>query len=82
MSPPSRKYVSVAARGLPPMTDGPFYPPIAYRARALDWDADLTTVRGRAPDGLPAIKRVHTEPLGAGAGEAGSFVNNSGCSAR
>src|SRR5829696_8350731 len=39
------------ARGLPAMTDGPFYPSIAYRARALDWDADLTTVRGRAPDG-------------------------------
>jgi len=42
-----------AARGLPPMTDGPFYPSIAYRARSVDWDADLTTVRGRAPDGQP-----------------------------
>ena len=31
------------------MTDGPFYPSLAYRARSLDWDADLTTVRGRAP---------------------------------
>ena len=41
------------ARGLPPMTDGPFYPSLSYRARALDWDADLTTVRGRAPDGQP-----------------------------
>jgi protocatechuate 3,4-dioxygenase beta subunit len=38
---------------LPRMTDGPFYPSLAYRARALDWDADLTTVRGRAPDGQP-----------------------------
>ncbi|HEV7577877.1 MAG TPA: intradiol ring-cleavage dioxygenase [Caldimonas sp.] len=42
-----------AARGLPAMTDGPFYPSLAYRARSLDWDADLTTVRGRAPDGQP-----------------------------
>jgi protocatechuate 3,4-dioxygenase beta subunit len=41
------------SRGLPPMTDGPFYPSPGYRARALDWDADLTTVRGRDPDGQP-----------------------------
>jgi hypothetical protein len=45
-----------SARGLPAMTDGPFYPSIAYRARSLDWDADLTTVRGRAPDGQPLEK--------------------------
>ena len=38
------------------MTDGPFYPSLAYRARSLDWDADLTTVRGRAPDGQPLPK--------------------------
>ena len=38
-------------RALPRMTDGPFYPPLAWRARAVDWDADLTTVRGGAPDG-------------------------------
>jgi len=44
------------ARGLPAMTDGPFYPSIAYRARSVDWDADLTTVRGRAPDGQPLPK--------------------------
>jgi protocatechuate 3,4-dioxygenase beta subunit len=44
------------ARGLPAMTDGPFYPSIAYRARSLDWDADLTTVRGRDPDGQPLPK--------------------------
>ena len=31
-------------RALPAMTEGPFYPPLAYRARSLDWDADLTTV--------------------------------------
>lgn len=39
--------------GLPRMTDGPFYPPLAYRARSIDWDADLTIVRGREPDGQP-----------------------------
>ena len=39
--------------GLPRMTDGPFYPPLAYRARGIDWDADLTVVRGRSPDGQP-----------------------------
>ncbi len=38
---------------LPRMTDGPFYPSPAYRARSLDWDADLTTVAGAAPDGQP-----------------------------
>ena len=26
------------------MTEGPFYPSLAYRARQLDWDADLTRV--------------------------------------
>ena len=42
------------ARGLPPMTDGPFYPwDCLPRPRSLDWDADLTNVRGRAPDGQP-----------------------------
>jgi protocatechuate 3,4-dioxygenase beta subunit len=45
--------VVAAARGLPRMTDGPFYPPLAYRARSVDWDADLTNVRARAPDGQP-----------------------------
>jgi protocatechuate 3,4-dioxygenase beta subunit len=52
----------VFARGLPGMTDGPFYPPIAYRARSLDWDADLTTVRGRNPDGQP-LPRARGEHL-------------------
>lgn len=28
-----------------PMTEGPFYPPPAWRDRWTDWDADLTTVR-------------------------------------
>ena len=35
------------------MTEGPFYPPLAYRARELDWDADLTQVR-RSAGGEPA----------------------------
>ncbi len=30
---------------LPAMTEGPFYPPPSYRARQLDWDADLTQVQ-------------------------------------
>jgi protocatechuate 3,4-dioxygenase beta subunit len=51
-----------AARGLPRMTEGPFYPPLAYRARSVDWDADLTTVRGRAPDGQP-LPRARGEYL-------------------
>ena len=51
-----------SARGLPAMTDGPFYPSLAYRARSLDWDADLTTVRGRAPDGQP-LPRARGEYL-------------------
>jgi protocatechuate 3,4-dioxygenase beta subunit len=32
-------------RPLAPMTDGPFYPPRAWRERWEDWDADLTQVR-------------------------------------
>ena len=56
-----------SARGLPAMTDGPFYPSLAYRARSLDWDADLTTVRGRAPDGqpLPRARGEHLDLHGA-----------------
>jgi protocatechuate 3,4-dioxygenase, beta subunit len=34
-------------RALPSMTEGPFYPPVAWRQRETDWDADLTqTTRG------------------------------------
>ena len=49
------------------MTDGPFYPPPAYRAKSLDWDADLTTVRGFDPDGqpLPRARGVHLDLRGA-----------------
>jgi protocatechuate 3,4-dioxygenase beta subunit len=56
-----------SARGLPRMTDGPFYPPLAYRARAVDWDADLTTVRDTAPDGqpMPRARGEHLDLRGA-----------------
>lgn len=43
-------------RALPSMTEGPFYPSAAYRARSVDWDADLTTVGGAAPDGQPRAR--------------------------
>ncbi len=49
-------------RALPSMTEGPFYPSVAYRARGVDWDADLTTVAGTAPDGQPR-PRAGGEPL-------------------
>ena len=45
--------LAAARDALPPMTDGPFYPSLSYRAGAIDWDADLTLVRGRDPDGQP-----------------------------
>ena len=35
---------SLALAALPLMTEGPFYPSAAWRARQLDWDADLTRV--------------------------------------
>jgi protocatechuate 3,4-dioxygenase beta subunit len=35
---------SLALARLPGMTEGPFYPTAAWRARELDWDADLTRV--------------------------------------
>ena len=42
-------------RALSPMTDGPFYPPRAWRERsATDWDADLTRV---AADGRTLTAR-------------------------
>lgn len=45
--------IAASRDALPRMTDGPFYPPLAYRARAIDWDANLTIVRARDPDGQP-----------------------------
>ena len=39
--------------GLPPMTEGPFYPSAAYRSRQLDWDADLTRVTRSAGADAP-----------------------------
>ena len=34
-------------RSLAAMTEGPFYPPRAWREQWPDWDADLTRVQGR-----------------------------------
>ena len=67
----------VLAKGLPRMTDGPFYPPAAYRARSVDWDADLTTVRGFAPDGqpLPRARGEHLDLRGAVLDAAGRPVD-------
>ena len=67
----------VLARGLPPMTDGPFYPSLAYRARALDWDADLTTVKGRSPDGqsVPRARGEHLDLHGIVRDGAGRVVD-------
>jgi protocatechuate 3,4-dioxygenase beta subunit len=59
------------------MTDGPFYPPIAWRARAIDWDADLTTVRGRSPDGqpMPRARGEHLELRGSVVDASGRAVD-------
>lgn len=37
--------LAAARRAIAPMTEGPFYPPAAWRARWPDWDADLTRVQ-------------------------------------
>ncbi|MGZ5716183.1 MAG: dioxygenase family protein [Caldimonas sp.] len=69
--------LAAAVGTLPPMTDGPFYPSLAYRARLLDWDADLTTVRGRSPDGqpLPRARGEHLDLHGAVLDPAGRAVD-------
>lgn len=41
-------------RTLPAVAEGPFYPPLSYRARSLDWDADLTIVRGHSGEASDA----------------------------
>lgn len=46
---------AAARRALVEMTDGPFYPPPAYRVQRVDWDADLTTVQSAS--GAPARAR-------------------------
>jgi protocatechuate 3,4-dioxygenase beta subunit len=63
--------------GLPAMTDGPFYPSLSYRARSLDWDADLTAVRGAAPDGqpLPPARGEHLDLHGVVRDEKGRVVD-------
>lgn len=44
-------------RVLQPMTEGPFYPPRAWRQRWADWDADLTRV---VQDGQTSPPRANT----------------------
>jgi protocatechuate 3,4-dioxygenase beta subunit len=46
---PALPALAAERRALRQMTDGPFYPPRAWRAQWNDWDADLTRVseRGR-----------------------------------
>jgi protocatechuate 3,4-dioxygenase beta subunit len=44
---------SIALAALPAMTEGPFYPPADWRARELDWDADLTRVMRAAGANAP-----------------------------
>lgn len=62
---------------LPRMTDGPFYPSPAYRAGAVDWDADLTVVGGRDPDGQPRPRAAgeHLELYGTVRDTAGRAVD-------
>jgi protocatechuate 3,4-dioxygenase, beta subunit len=64
-------------RALPSITDGPFYPSLAYRARSLDWDADLTTVRGRAADGQtpPRASGEHLDLYGVVSDANGRIVD-------
>ncbi len=64
-------------RALPRMTEGPFYPSPAYRARSLDWDADLTTVQGRAADGQtrPRARGEHLDLVGTVSDANGRIVD-------
>ena len=64
-------------RSLPGMTEGPFYPSIAYRARSVDWDADLTTVVGQRPDGQarPRASGEHLDLYGAVVDADGRIVD-------
>ena len=50
---------AASRRPLAPMTDGPFYPPRAWREQWTDWDADLSRVQR---DGRTLVARG--EPLG------------------
>jgi protocatechuate 3,4-dioxygenase, beta subunit len=47
---------ALAAGALPAMTEGPFYPSPDWRARQLDWDADLTRVKRSASAEAPRAK--------------------------
>ena len=64
-------------RALPRMTEGPFYPSLAYRARGLDWDADLTTVQGRTADGQarPRARGEHFDLVGTVSDANGRIVD-------
>ena len=46
---------------LPPMTDGPFYPPPSWRAASTDWDADLTRVQRSAPVAAAQLSATRTQ---------------------
>lgn len=62
-------------RILAPMTDGPFYPPRAWRERGplpADWDADLTRVSSRAV----AARGEHLALLATVADTNGRLIDN------
>jgi protocatechuate 3,4-dioxygenase beta subunit len=44
---------SLALAALPSMTEGPFYPSVAWRSKEVDWDADLTRVTRSASANAP-----------------------------
>jgi protocatechuate 3,4-dioxygenase, beta subunit len=55
----------LAATALPAMTEGPFYPAPDWRARQLDWDADLTRVTRSAGADAPRAQGEWLELGGA-----------------
>lgn len=54
------------ADGLPRMTEGPFYPSPSWRARQLDWDADLTRVNRGSGAAAGPVARAEGEWLDLG----------------
>ena len=67
--------IVVAAARLPAMTEGPFYPPPDYRARQLDWDADLTQVGSSPGQPAPRAAGEWLELFGAVVDERGRRVD-------
>lgn len=61
--------LAASRRAMARMTDGPFYPPRAWRERWADWDADLTRVQA---NGQTLVAR------GEHLGLAGRIVDSSG----